>query len=138
MHGINCRIQEGNGGAMTTERHGKELRHAAAQVIAAATVLTGRLCLQPGTTSRELTGSQSLDPKVVQFLAGPELHPQPAGLFATAGPGLHGIVRILIFRENFWVRATLVQRTISGTKFMQAVVKLVLLMRYLAAQFSNH
>jgi hypothetical protein len=56
--------------------------------------------------SPDLSGSQSLYPKIVQLLPGSKLSPQPARLLATAGPGLRGIFRISIFRRNLRVRAT--------------------------------
>lgn len=92
----------------------------------------GELCQSGGNTLLNLAGSQSFYPKVVQLLAGSELRPQPARLFATAGPGLNGITRISIFGENLRVRTTLVR------KAMQPLIKLAFLRRYLAAQFGNH
>jgi hypothetical protein len=91
------------------------------------------------TTSLESSGRQSLYPKVVQLLTGSELCPQPARPFATAGPGLRGIIRISILRENLWVRATLaLELIIGGAKSMQALVELAFLSRYFATQFGNH
>jgi len=80
----------------------------------------------------------SRDPKVVELLAGSKLRLQPARLFATASPGLRRVFRISILGENLGVRATLVlQPLIRGTKFVQALVKPVLLSRNFATELGD-
>jgi len=79
-----------------------------------------------------------LYPKVIELLAGSKLRLQPARLFATASPGLRRVLRISILGENLGVRATLVlQPVIRGTKFMQALIKPVLLSRNFATELSD-
>jgi hypothetical protein len=94
--------------------------------------------LSPRTGPLELPCSQSLYPKVVQFFAGSQLRPQPARLPTTARPGLGGIFRISILREDLGVRTALgPQLSMSGAKSMQALVKSHLFSSYFATQFGN-
>jgi hypothetical protein len=86
-----------------------------------------------------LSGSQSLYPKVVQLFAGTKLRPQPTRLFATACPGLRGILRISILGKNLRIRATMVLHPVTaGGKLMKALIKPAFFGRYFAAQFGNH
>jgi hypothetical protein len=83
-------------------------------------------------------GGRLFYPKVVQRFVGSELLPQPARLFATAGPGLRRILGISVLRKDLGVRATPMRQLVtSETKFTKALLEPIFFSRYFARQFGH-
>jgi hypothetical protein len=81
----------------------------------------------------------SVDPKVVQLLAGSQLCPYPARLLTTAGPRFSSILRVLIFGKDLWIWAPHhfdLAAFPGRSKPSQAFVESSLLSRYFRREFS--
>jgi len=80
----------------------------------------------------------ALYPEVVQLFSESKLRPQPARLFATAGPGFRRVFGISVLGKDLWVGPTVVhQLATRAVKLMKALVKSDFLGLDSATQFGD-
>src|SRR6185312_13137985 len=95
---------------------------------------SGKLSFLEKCCSGVVQAQRSLDQKMIQLLARPQLSRQPAWLLAAARPSLFGIIRIAIFGKNLWIWMALVLAE-RWAELAQTLVQFRFLNTYSASQF---